>query len=317
LVKVTRGDKNDRNMHYVEQLSVKILLENFSAEDVAADSRLRCAEPVYQNGDNSIVIATDTCKNTVYCVASTNEFGSIEEFGILIGKHFMKEYPTIVKSINIEILQDVWQRLEGKDSSGRVAPHKHAFQRVGPCKPYTVVTVSQQLGKSSPPPLSVSVKSGLRSLELLKTAQSGFSGFYRDRYTSLGESADRLLGTSLSAEWTFPPSPKALPYLAIRKAAVQALVNTFCGPSDRGEFSPSVQQTLYKMGEAVLTACPAVSAVRLLMPNIHNIPFPLDPYGLTNADRTGSPFIFFPIDEPHGSIQAEVQRKPRQLRARL
>ena len=55
------------------------------------------------------------------------------------------------------------------------------------------------------------------------------------------------------------------------------------------------------------------------MPNIHNLPFALDPHGLDNRDRTGQPFIFFPIDEPHGSIQAEVLRKPRShgFRARL
>ena len=71
-------------------------------------SRLRNAEPVYKDGNNSIVVATDTCKNTVYCVAANNAFQSIEDFGILLGKHFLKEYPQIVRSINIEILQDIW-----------------------------------------------------------------------------------------------------------------------------------------------------------------------------------------------------------------
>lgn len=42
------------------------------------------------------------------------------------------------------------------------------------------------------------------------------------------------------------------------------------------------------------------------MPNIHNIAFPLDKYGLTNKDYTGSPTIFFPIDEPHGMIKVSL-----------
>lgn len=39
------------------------------------------------------------------------------------------------------------------------------------------------------------------------------------------------------------------------------------------------------------------------MPNIHNLAFPLDKYGLKNADHTGNPTIFYPIDEPHGMIK--------------
>jgi hypothetical protein len=39
------------------------------------------------------------------------------------------------------------------------------------------------------------------------------------------------------------------------------------------------------------------------MPNIHNLPFPLEKYGLKNADHTGNPNIFYPIDEPHGMIK--------------
>ncbi len=39
------------------------------------------------------------------------------------------------------------------------------------------------------------------------------------------------------------------------------------------------------------------------MPNIHNIPFPLETYGIANADHTGNPDIFYAISEPHGMIQ--------------
>eukprot|EP01035_Chromulina_nebulosa_P037971 gene37971-51280_t len=151
LVKVTRGDSSNPNKHFVEQLSVKVLLENFDPLDSKRDNRLRNSESVYIGGNNDIVVATDTCKNTVYCVAANNAFESIEDFGILLGKHFLKEYPLIVKNINIEILQDIWERLPGVDSAGRPAPHNHSFKRVGPQKNWTHVTVSQQqpLGRPS------------------------------------------------------------------------------------------------------------------------------------------------------------------------
>jgi hypothetical protein len=39
------------------------------------------------------------------------------------------------------------------------------------------------------------------------------------------------------------------------------------------------------------------------MPNIHNLTFNLENYGLKNQDKYGKPHIFYPIDEPHGMIK--------------
>lgn len=214
-------------------------------------SRFRNSNPVYVQGDNSIVVATDTCKNTVYCVAAKNNFKSIEEFGILLGEHFLTQYPTIVKSVNIEILQDIWERLNGVDSFGQPSPHNHAFQRVGPHKHFTHVTATQKFCPRSHRKLAPSfiIRSGLRSFEIMKTAQSGFSNFHRDRFTSLGATDDRLLGTSLTANWLYKSevNAKGMDYNAARDAVQTALVQTFAGPADKGVFSPSVQQTLYLM----------------------------------------------------------------------
>ena len=73
-----------------------------------------------------------------------------------------------------------------------------------------------------------------------------------------------------------------------------------------GVYSASVQQTLYEMAAAALRVAPTVDKVTLMMPNIHNIPFPLENYGQSNKDHTGSPTIFFPIDEPHGMIKVSA-----------
>ena len=80
-------------------------------------------------------------------------------------------------------------------------------------------------------------------------------------------------------------------------------MQAFAGPSDKGVYSASVQQTLYDMGKAVIEKEPLLDQIVLEMPNIHNIPFPLENYGLKNKDHSGSPTIFFPIDEPHGMIK--------------
>jgi urate oxidase len=284
--------------HDVVQLNVEIALQGDNMEQV------------YLTGDNSTVVATDTCKNTVYCLAKMHDFASIEDFGIILVKHFLTEYPTIVNQVDITIVKDQWQRLTVPSSKGSPAPHKHAFKRVGPQKFFTKV----QGTKRPFTQLAVSVSSGFSELEILKTTQSGFVKFHRNRFTSLPDVADRLLGTSATVTWDYAPvaiGGGSFDFNATSATIESALINTFAGPSDVGVYSASVQQTLYDMGKAALLKAPAISRIVLEMPNIHNIPFPLETYGLTNKDHTGNPTIFFPIDEPHGQIRAEIVRKPK------
>lgn len=85
-----------------------------------------------------------------------------------------------------------------------------------------------------------------------------------------------------------------------------ALIRTFAGPADKGVYSASVQETLYQMACAGLQVAPGIDQITLLMPNIHNMTFNLDQYGLKNKDHTGNPNIFYPIDEPHGMIKVKI-----------
>jgi len=292
LVKVAR--KPD-GRHEVIQVSVQILLEGDHMENV------------YTTGDNSPVVATDTCKNTVYCLAKMHDFKSIEEFGLILVRHFMSEYPQIVNRVSVELIKDKWERLAtAPDSLGRVTPHKHTFLRIGPQKPYTKVQGEKRPGM---PTAKLTMQSGFRNLDILKTTQSGFVGFHRNKFTSLPEVDDRLLGTSISAEWTFADSAVAATgtdFNQVATAVEKELINTFAGPADVGVYSSSVQQTLYDMGKSAVLKVQAISNIRLEMPNIHNIPFNLEPYGFPK--EAGPPTIFFPIDEPHGMIAAVVER---------
>jgi urate oxidase len=79
--------KVDRQLdrHHVIQLEAEILLEG-------------PAERAYYNGDNGGVLPTDSVKNTVYVLAKKHEFESIEEFGVILAKHFLTTHPTIVRA---------------------------------------------------------------------------------------------------------------------------------------------------------------------------------------------------------------------------
>jgi urate oxidase len=167
-------------------------------------------------------------------------------------------------------------------------PHPHAFAQAGPEEWTTVVTRSAD---------RTAVESGLRGLVVLKTADSAFAGFLRDEYTTLPETRDRLLGTSITAAWPYAPGFDSY---GERDAIRRALVETFAAHK-----SESVQHTLYAMGEAALAACEGIAEITISLPNRHYLLADLTPFGLDNPGD-----VFVATDRPYGLIEARLSRQP-------
>ena len=251
LVRVVR----DRNVHELRDLLVSVAL---SGE----------LDAVHLSGDNNAVLATDTQKNTVYAFAKEHGVGTPEQFALLLGRHFLGGAITRAR---VQVVEVGWTRLAD-----------HAF--VQSAREQRVATVIVSAGGEW-------FVSGLSDLVVLKTTDSEFHGFPRDRYTTLVETNDRVLATAVSARWRHDGS-------ASFDDARSALVDTFAA-----HHSLSLQQTLYAMGSAVLEACGAVSEVRLSMPNKHHFVVDLAPFGLSNDNE-----VFHADDRPYGLIEGAVLR---------
>ena len=139
------------------------------------------------------------------------------------------------------------------------------------------------------------IVSGLANLVVLKTTDSAFSGFPRDEYTTLPDTADRIMATSITAAWTYGSETSDF---SARAQVRRALVETFAAHVSR-----SVQHTLYAMGEAALAACADVTAITLTLPNRHHLLVDLTPFGLDNPNE-----IFVATDQPFGLIEATIRR---------
>jgi urate oxidase len=131
----------------------------------------------------------------------------------------------------------------------------------------------------------------------MKTTGSAFEGYIKDSLTTLPESADRLFGTAVRANWTYTKTDLA--FSALRAKIRGILLAVFAD-----HISKSVQHTLYAMCEAVLKAVPEVSDIQLIMPNRHYLLADLSKFGQDNPNE-----IFVPTDEPHGSIEARIRRQ--------
>jgi urate oxidase len=140
------------------------------------------------------------------------------------------------------------------------------------------------------------IGAGVADLMILKSARSAFAGFPRDEYTTLPETADRLLATSLTATWHYGDAD--CEFGPVWQLARQTLLEVFAEHD-----SQSVQQTLYAMGEAVLERIGEIHAIRLVMPNKHHLPIDLSRFGLENRNE-----IFVATEEPYGLIEATLTR---------
>ncbi|TQM83364.1 urate oxidase [Saccharothrix saharensis] len=260
LVTVTR----DGAVHAIKDLTVSTSLRGDLAD-------------THLTGDNSKVLATDTQKNTVYAFAKQAPVGEIEDFALRLGRHFVSTQEAITGA-RVLVDEHSWQRIEG---------HDHSFVQGGNEKRTTAVTVDGERAW---------VVSGVQDVVVLKSTGSEFHGFPRDEYTTLQETDDRILATSVTARWRYQGSDIdwAASFTEIRRL----LLATFAA-----KHSLSLQQTLYAMGEAVLRARPEVAEVRLSMPNKHHFAVDLSPFGLENDNE-----VFYAADRPYGLIEGSVLR---------
>jgi urate oxidase len=236
----------------------------------------------FTDGDNRLVVATDTCKNTVYALAKDHDVATIESFGLAIAQHFLGRYDH-VQLCSVSLTETVWDRL-GDSLHGFVARDR--------ATPTAVVTLQRDAEPE--------VVAGVAKLLIAKTTESGFSDFHRDEYRTLPDVDDRILATELTAKWLYrgEGAGSGGDFLGNRRAVVDALLTAFLD-----HYSRSVQETLYRMGTAALEACPEADQITLTMPNKHHLLAKLVPEGTANDNE-----VFVVTDEPFGYITGTINR---------
>jgi urate oxidase len=257
----------DGERHRIRDLTVAVALEG----DFAA---------AHTDGDNSLVVATDTMKNTAYAFAKDHLTGSIEAYGLALAEHFLDFAQ--VDHATVSIREHGWLPI---DTAG--GPSRDAFVRAG--SGTRAATVSVDLGGAT-------VEAGVEDLVVMKTAKSGFSGFPRDRYTTLRDVDDRIMATKVTAIWRYGRADQATDeaFAAIRATLLEVFAE---------HDSPSVQTSVWLMGRAILERHEVVDEVRMALPNLHHWPADLSPFGMTNDNE-----VFVSTTEPHGLIEATVRR---------
>ncbi|MCU1438172.1 MAG: urate oxidase [Naasia sp.] len=234
-------------------------------------------------GDQTTVLPTDTQKNSAYVWAKTTPVDPIEEYGLALARHFTGEVEP-VEAARIEIERFGWSRavVDG-------AEHDHTWVRSGQEVRTAAVTVE---------PGGEHVVQGLKDLVLLKSTGSAFRDFLVDEYTTLAPTDDRVMATSLVAQWRLSGDLAGIDWNGMYDGVKAAMVAQFAGVH-----SLALQQTLWHMGRAALEAYPQIAELRLAAPNKHHFLVDFTPFGLSNDGE-----VFHADDRPYGLIQASVLR---------
>ncbi len=259
VVRITR----DTDRHEIKDLNVTSLLHGDF-------------EAAHTEGDNGHVVPTDTQKNTVFAFAKDG-IPSPEQFLLRLADHFTGEFDWVTGG-RWAAEEFGWSRIED---------HDHSFYKSSP-ETRTAVVVRD--GDDT------TVISGFYGLTVLKSTQSGFVGYPKDRYTTLQETEDRILATDIATRWRYNTTD--VDFNAAYESVKSTMMRTFTNG-----YSKALQHTLYQMAEAVISEHDEIDEIKFSCPNKHHFTSDLSPFGLENPNE-----VFYAADRPYGLIEATVAR---------
>lgn len=235
----------------------------------------------HTEGNNEHIVATDTQKNTIFAKAKEAGIESPEQFLLTLADHFTSSFDW-VSGGRWAAEEYGWSRINN---------HDHSFYRSSPEVRTTVLTRDGDTDY---------LISGFYGLTVLKTTQSGFVGYPRDKYTTLPETEDRILATDIATRWRYNTTD--VDFEAVYEKVKGIILESFTD-----HYSYALQQTLFKMGEKVVAQVPEIDEIRFSCPNKHHFTSDLSPFGLENPNE-----VFYAADRPYGLIEATIAREDAQ-----
>jgi urate oxidase len=210
----------------------RIAGDNLFSCEVRVIVRGTVFEASYTEGDNSMIVATDSMKNFVHMMGLEYQGDTLEDFVQLVGSRLLARYDHI-EGVQVSAKQVAFERVRG-----------NAMRRT-----YDAYAVAElDLDRTG----VVSARSGWNGLHLIRLAGSSFAGFVRDEYTTLPETQDRPLFVHINLGWTNADLTKCAPCQDVRDVAVSA----FCDIS-----SASIQELVYQIGVQLLERFPEIATV--------------------------------------------------------
>jgi urate oxidase/2-oxo-4-hydroxy-4-carboxy-5-ureidoimidazoline decarboxylase len=228
------------------------------AADIAVQVLGTAFLAAYTEGDNRLVVATDTMKNFIHRESLAYEGATLEGWLLFVGRRFLETYPHMerLRVSGVEIpFEPAVVPVEGGDDGSFMASQV-LFQRQHADRS----NAQLELERRGDDIVLADLAAGRQGLQLMKVSGSSFADFARDAYTTLPERKDRPLYVHLDVGWRYrEPGLGAgddhAAYVAGEQVAdlVAAVFERFV--------SLSIQHLVHEMGQAMLERFAQLSEV--------------------------------------------------------
>ncbi|WP_436901869.1 factor-independent urate hydroxylase [Halovenus halobia] len=210
--------------------------------------------PSFSEGDNSMVVATDSMKNFVLHQAGEFDGSTLEAFLEFVGTKFLETYDQM-EAIQMSADEIPFEErqvpaedgFEASDLVFRQSNDESAFGELYLTRGENGPTIEEQI-------------SGVTDIELVKVEGSSFENYVQDEYTTLPEREDRALHITLDIFWTYDDPAHALgddPGAYVPAEQVRDIAHVVFDEVD----SNSIQDLIYQIGLRILERYPGLESV--------------------------------------------------------
>ncbi len=253
--------------------------------------------PAYTEGDNSMVVATDSMKNFVIRETLTWDGATLESLAYHLANGISSTY---------EYLRDL--RLTVRElpfggvpvpGDGGFAPSDNLFESRR--ADYGEATLRLQRGEGTATAI-VDHQCFRRDIHLMKLTGSAFTAFVRDGYTTLPERGDRPLYVFMETSWRYGDPADALGTDPARYVPSEQ-IRDICSTVFAEFVSESIQQLVHVMGQRILERFPQLAEVGFVATNRTR-----DPYGERPAGDGGGAKVYSDPFPAFGNITLTIRR---------
>jgi urate oxidase len=210
--------------------------------------------PAYTEGDNSLVVATDTMKNFVHQVAIEFDGATLEEYLFFLAKRFFQTW-SHVNSLRVSGRELPFPAFTVPGDGGFVRSstlHSEYRNNYG--------TASLDVVRDGDNAKIVGHQCGRKELHQIKVTGSSFANFVRDQYTTLASVTDRPLYIYLDVAWRYADIADAVSADHHRYVASEQ-VRDLVGTVFHEFVSMSIQHLMHEMGQRLLARFPQLDEV--------------------------------------------------------
>ena len=210
--------------------------------------------PSFSEGDNSMVVATDSMKNFIHHHLGEYDGATIEGFLDYVGTELLDTYSQM-EAVTISADQFPFDDCPVPGADG-FEPSDLVFRVADGASGYGELSL-----EATDDGIALeSQTSGVTGIELVKVKDNSFTGYVQDEYTTLPERENRTLYVALDIFWTYSDASDALgenPEQYVPAEQVRDIAQVVFDDLDVN----SIQELIYQIGLRVLERYPQLESV--------------------------------------------------------